>query len=168
MELMKDRKVLVKAIASIKARGKKLDKDIHAALCSAVWHRQEHGDNTLISETINAMPKGSRSNAAIAWAVEFGAVEYNGKDKQTKGIKLKNSDAPIRLDDAILTPFWEMKGQKEGEDFNPEKDLKAVIGILTRHAEKAEEAGEQLVAATYRTMADQLSNLNSEEQKKAA
>ena len=168
MELIKDRKALVKSIASIKARGKRLDKDIHTALCSAVWHRQEHGDNTLIAEVINAMPKGSRANAAIQWAVTFGGVDYNGKDKN-KGVKFKNNEADILLDDAILTPFWEMKGQKEGEDFNPEKDLKAVIGILTRHAEKAEEAGEQLVAATYRTMADQLSNLNSgKEEKKAA
>jgi len=165
MEIIQVRADLVKLIGSIAIRGKRLDGDIHRALCSAVWHRSEHVDNTLIAQVVNAMPKGSRANAAIKWAEEFGGVTYSGRDKQ-KQVKFKNSDNPVKLDEGIQTPFWDMKAA-EGEEYDSVKDLEQVIKILERRAKKAEENGETTVSVTYRSMVDQLKNLEVEVQKLA-
>lgn len=169
MKLIETREGIVKLIKSIATRGKRLDQDIHLALCSAVNHRTQHGDNTLMSDVINAMPKGSRANAAILWCITFGGVDYAGRDK-AKRVKFKNNGQEVNLNDGIASPFWEQKGAKEGVEFDPEKDIKAVIGILTRHAEKAEEAGQTLVATVYREMVSRLEAVNptKEDVKEAA
>ena len=167
MELFTKVEELESAIESIARRGKKLDSDIHQALCSAVWHRLENNDNTLIGRVIDAMPRGSRANAAIKWAEAFGGVTYNGKDNQ-KRIKFKNSDVNTSLEDAIATPFWELKNVNEGEEYSHDLELKAVLAILERRMKKAVEAGDELLSKRLEQAKEVLSAPEQDEQQQEA
>lgn len=77
-----DHKAIVLAIASIKTRGAKLDNDIQLTGLSILAHIQKHREVSLFGQLYDAMPKGSRKNALLKWAVAFGCITVN-MDKDT-------------------------------------------------------------------------------------
>ena len=89
MELFTDRKALADAIAGLSRV--KVDDKIQTLLLSAFWHRMATGDNTFISATLNAMPKGSRVKAARQYAEDMFSVKVS-IDAKTKLLKCKNVD----------------------------------------------------------------------------
>lgn len=104
-----------KAIASIKLRGAKLDKDIHSAACASLNHSAKHNDPTLLCRLVNAMPKSARRNSLVVWALKHGNVMQNDDAKTRELLPLvyaKGKTADI--DAAIAEPFWEMKRVAEG------------------------------------------------------
>lgn len=74
MNIIKGAAEINKAIASIKNRGGRLDADIHAAGVAVLAHASEHGDTTLASRLVEAMPKGSRKLAIVEWMLAFGQI----------------------------------------------------------------------------------------------
>lgn len=74
MQIIKGAAAIQKAITSIQGRGAKLDKDIHLAACSVLAHAAEHGDTTLADKLVQAMPKGGRKLALVAFLLNFGNI----------------------------------------------------------------------------------------------
>lgn len=78
---------LGEAIKSIKARGAKLDHDIHVAALSAVKvasKTEGTGNIHYVNALYAAMPKGARHVALTAWFCEFGGLMANeGQNKDT-------------------------------------------------------------------------------------
>lgn len=138
-----------KAIASIANRGQKLQADMHSAACASLNHAAMHNDPTLLNRLLNAMPKSSRRNSLIVWALKFGNVAMND-DKATKGerplVYLKGKTADIN--GAVAMPFWELKNVSEGGDTWVYTDyIKNVVATLTKQAAKGDAQAQAALAA---------------------
>ena len=136
-----------KAIASIANRGAKLQADMHSAACASLNHAAMHNDPTLLNRLLNAMPKSSRRNSLMVWALKFGNVALNA-DKATKGerplVYLKGQPADITS--AVDTPFWEMKNFG-GESWVYADYIKNVMAKLDAQAKKGDAQAQAALAA---------------------
>lgn len=128
-----------KAIASIKSRGAKLDADIQTCALSILAHIDKHGDITKFTALFEAMPKGSRRNALVAWACEFGKLAVN-LEPETKALKpfLFKRDAETNLASAAGKPWFDFKPEKPVDE---EFDFASQLQRLLQKAQKAKDAG---------------------------
>lgn len=125
------------AIKSIAGRGASLDKDIQLTGLSILAHIEQHKEVSLFQKLYAALPKGSRTNAMVAWALAFGAIEVN-LDKATKKerpflyVKGKATD----LAGATEKPWFDFKKPAAPDvEFNVEAAfLKFMEGIQKRIA----------------------------------
>lgn len=135
MKLITDTKLLNKAITSIRGRGKKLDKDIHIAAVSCIAHIKKHRDVTVANSLIDAMPKGSRTNALRAFLEHFGQVSYDEKAKAMVFDRDKTAD----VQGAIEKPWTEFKPEPVYTSINISAELNRLLSRIS----KAEKAGKQ-------------------------
>lgn len=116
-----------KNIASIGRRGALLDKDIQATGLAVLAHIEDHREVSLFKKLFDAMPKGSRRNALVAWAVGYGQVAVN-MDKATKAAQpfLFNKEKKADLKAASEKAWFDFKKEKEpAEAFSFETELEA-------------------------------------------
>lgn len=120
-----DTKQIEKNIASIASRGAKLDGDIQRTGLAIIEHVEQHGDVTLANRLYCAMPKGSRSNALLAWFLEFGKFSVTEDRKVAK-------EAPLTFDRSKQTdvagaqakPWHEFKkAANPADEFNLAAEL---------------------------------------------
>lgn len=78
-----DKAGITQAIKSIQSRGASLDRDIQLTGLSVLAHIAQHKEVSLFQKLYAALPKGSRSNALVAWALAFGQIKVN-EEKATK------------------------------------------------------------------------------------
>lgn len=129
-----DKAGIDKSIKSIATRGKKYSNDIHLCAVSCLAHIQDHGDITVLQRLIEALPKGWRKNAVMAWAEAFGRVTFDTTDKVLVYDKTKATN---------LAGAMEVKP----EDFKPEPEYKgldftaALIKLVDRASSRLEENG---------------------------
>lgn len=142
MKLMTTAAVINKAIDSIERRGKKLDQDIQQAGLSCLNHNQEHGDITLLNRLYLAMPKGSRRNALIEWALKYGKCKLNEDKSTAKDAPLLfNREGSTDLAGANEEPWFNCKPEKDPlEEF----DFVAAYNALLRKATKAGDSGKKI------------------------
>lgn len=134
-----------KAIASIAARGKKLDADIQTAGLSILNHVQEHGDSTLADKLVLALPKGSRKLALTEWLLAFGKLRILSKTNPDDAARI--AGGAIFAYDKTKSTDLESASAKPWFDFKPEPDVltafdaqSAVQAVLTKLA-KAQAGG---------------------------
>lgn len=136
---------ILKAIASIQTRGKKLDQDIQDAGLSCLAHIDQHGDVGPMNRLYLALPAGSRKSALMDWAQTYGKVQPNLDAKS-------NKEAPFLYDKAGSTdlqaasdkPWYKHKPEKPIE---VEFDLRGKILQLVKQAEKAQAKGTPIKGA---------------------
>lgn len=133
LQLIKDAKKLNTAIKSIATRGKKLDADIHLCAVSCLYHAQEHGDVTLLTRLVDAMPKSGRRKALIHWACEHGKLAYKEKEQAFNLDKGKSKS--WKLAAAEATPFWEFTVEKAPSDVTLEGLVKMVHNKIVKGKE---------------------------------
>lgn len=133
--IIKDAKKLGTAIKSIGTRGKQLDTDIHNAGVSCLYHAEQHGDVTLLTRLVEAMPKSGRAKALVAWAEHFGLVTFNKEEKRFKVTKPKNKQWD--LEGANDVPFWEFTEEKEVGDLT----IDALVKMVVNKVQKASDNG---------------------------
>lgn len=124
MKLLTSKTDIVKAIASIQTRGKKLDNDIWVAAVSAMAHHAEHGDVTLVNTLVDAMPKGSRVNALREFILAFGKVTY---DEQNK-VFAHDKEGTFDLEGAQEKSWVEFKPESEYKPFDALKAIAKIVG----------------------------------------
>lgn len=123
-----------KAIDAIARTGKKLDADIHTAAVSCLNHAEQHGDVTLCTRLVNAMPKSSRRKALVVWFVKFGPLAFNEKEKAfkvAKGKEVKQYD----IEAAAETPFFDLTAERNPEPYTLDK----LVGFIKRKIEEMKE-----------------------------
>lgn len=116
-----------KNIASIGRRGALLDKDIQTTALAVLAHIEDHREVSLFKKLFDAMPKGSRRNALVAWAIGYGQVAVN-MDKATKLAQpfLFVKDKTADLKGASEKAWFDFKKEKEpAEAFNFGTELEA-------------------------------------------
>ena len=121
---------ILKAIESIASRGKKLDHDIHKAALSVAVHAYGCGDITLAQRLIEALPKGFRRNALLAWLCEYGPF---CPSEDGKSVAYRKIEGDLRIDAAAADPFWDYKQEPPFKPF----DLTDYLAKAVTRAEKA-------------------------------
>ena len=125
LELIKDVKKLGKAIKSIATRGAKLDSDIHIAAVSCLHHAFNHGDVTLMTKLVDAMPKSGRRKALIHWVQEHSLLGYVEGEQAFRMTASKTKQWKLKV--AEETPFWEFTTEKAPTDLTMEQLVKLVV-----------------------------------------
>lgn len=132
VKLIKEAGKLRTLIVSIETQGKKLDVDIHRAACSCLSHAEQHGDVTLATALVDAMPKSGRRKALIHWFVTNGKLAFKKGDVFSLD---KGKSKSWKLEEACETPFW---------DLIPEPDIKTLtieglVAMVKNKIAKAQE-----------------------------
>lgn len=129
MKLFTTKKAIVAAIADVATTGKKLDEMIHVAAASIVAHIAEHREVSLANQLIEAMPKGSRVNAVIAYFDKVSQATYDSVSKTFTFDRNKSADQELAV-------------SKSWTEYKPEApyggmDLRAVMLKMIVAADKA-------------------------------
>ena len=127
--------ICAKKIAKIAKVGSALQAEIHSVGVSVLDHIREHGDYTLATRLLGALPNGQRVKALAAWFREFsGGAAVFSYDASNQCWKCKldpnRTDEQFRIEEANRVSF---------ADLNPEKGystltLKGFMGYLKRKA----------------------------------
>lgn len=141
------------AISNIKMNGKALDSAIQEVGLSVLQHCAANGEVSLAIKLYNALPRGSRRNALVAWFVEFGtiAVELDKKKAKTHPLVF-NRLGVLDVEGAAEKPWYECKKERALAD---EFDFTSRLNALLKQAEKAAESGKTIKGA------DTLQTLNT-------
>ena len=134
-----------------------VDETVHILACSALTHASEHGDNTLCTKLVQAMPKSGRKAALVEWFVKFGALTWVkiGEEQKFK----KSERRAYDLETAYVTPFYDLTPDTVPQPFDLKKLLK-MIEQATKKAQKGREAGTLTVnSEAYNTLSEAVSNL---------
>ena len=147
MKIITSKAAIVTAIESIRTRGKKLDNDIWIAAVSVTAHADAHGDVTLANTLVDAMPKGSRVNALLAYLECFGKFSYDDEKKELCFDKSKKTD----LEGAQVASWVEFKPEPpyKGLDLNV-----AILALIKKATDRLDSDNESDVIE-----ADQLTAL---------
>lgn len=135
---MRTAKEITASINSIKLAGQKLDDKIQSVALEVLEHIEEHKEASLACKLYQAMPKGARKNALVAWFLEFGAIKVNtGKTKDDIPLVFAK-DTATDITGATANPWFNFKKEKApSEEFDFDKALASLI----KKAKKAMEAG---------------------------
>lgn len=132
-----EKRALIVAIGLIATSGAALDEQIHTAAVSCLYHAKNHGDVTLASRLVDAMPKSTRRLALIHWFNKYGPLVF---DKPTNAFKLARGKEPrpYEIEKAEETPFWDLTTEKNPAKFSVESLLKSVATRFKKAKEKGE------------------------------
>ena len=155
VQIIQNKGQLSAEIRNILHTGKALDKAIHAAACSSLWHCREYGDTGFVSALLSAMPAGSRKKGLIYWIEKHSPVHVKTMNDGTYKVTAKGWDKPEKwaLQNAINVPFW---------DFEKEPNVKPALTVegLIKYLQKlAEEDDAKKVDPKARELATQLVSL---------
>lgn len=143
-----------RSIASIRSAGKKLDARIHATGVAIMHRAADHGDCSLLPSLLDAMPKGVRRKAFIAWVHAFSNIRVGEKDGafSARMIGKTHKDyAEPRPGEAFARPFWTVEEQTVSPSaFDDNALAKAVAALIKR----AEGENAQLSPAAREKLAD--------------
>ncbi len=135
-----------KAITSFKHSAHSLQADLHRIASSALSHYFKHGNNTLCTKLIKAMPKSQRTNKLTHWFCVNGGLEFNNESgKFEKRNDYDELQRELKLQAAIATPFWKMKDKiSEDVDYNFDNINKSIVAFLKAKQALAKQHGDVL------------------------
>ena len=134
-----------------------VDETVHTLACSALTHASEHGDNTLCTMLVQAMPKSGRKAALVEWFTKFGALTWVkiGEEQKFKKSERRQYD----LDGAYVTPFYDLTPDSVPKPF----DLKMLLKMIeqaTKKAQKGRTEGSLTVnSESYNMLSEAVNNL---------
>lgn len=132
---------IVKAFASIKARGAKLQMDVHIAACAVLRHIEEHNDIRLVAKLLEVLPGSYRTNALRDWFMAYGPIAFD-KNKP-RFVK----DKPVELTKAMADPFWLFSAEPEYQPMDIAATIAALIKKLDADAVKTNRDHSAIVTA---------------------
>jgi len=132
---MKTAKEITSSIAGIRKRGNGLLVAVHETAVDCLAHASLHGDMTLASKLVAAVPVSHQKNLRL-WFAGFGPLVWNGSTKQFT--KSKADDAPEYQVDAAkeLAPQDWDSGTKAAPAFDADKTVEAVRKYIQTAAKK--------------------------------
>ena len=88
MNIIQDAKKLRTRINSVAKRAGTIQEDIQECLVSCGWHYRQHGDNSLLTQCVNAMPEGVRKERMTGWVAENFQCKWDNDNNRFKKAKL--------------------------------------------------------------------------------
>ena len=144
-----DAKTIISKIAGIKKSGKTLQANIVLVEIAAMEHAKAHGDSTLLTRLIVAMPQGVRVKALVKHIVDH--TPYRFDEKLQILVKPKKSAKVFLIDEAKAVPFYEYTKETVAT-FDIDKAIQSALSLQTRY-EKAVEKGQEIKGDTAKLKA---------------
>jgi hypothetical protein len=123
------------AIKSIKTTGGTLQQKVHDTAIQCMLHAQEHGDTTLLSSLLDAVPAMVRNKGLHKWITDHSPllISYDKKEQQYKVRKNKKDSAnEWNIDTANSTPFWQYTQETTPTFFTFETLMKRMESIIAK------------------------------------
>jgi hypothetical protein len=121
--------------ATISNNLRSVEKDMHTAACSVLWHVGQHKDIRQVDKLIAALEGADggavRINALRAWFETFGPISF--ADNKTTFVKNKATQLGI----AQETPFWQFKPEPAYKPVDTLVMLDSMVKKLTTDQDKA-------------------------------
>jgi hypothetical protein len=149
MKLFTTKAQLVAAIEDIRSTGKKFDNMVHVAGVSVLAEIEKSGNTTMAVSLLDAMPKGSRSNALIGFMEKFGKVRFDADTKKLVFAKTKETD----IAGAMETSWVEFKPEPPYHAMTVEGALASLINKANKRAAEGDER-DDINAGRLATLAD--------------
>jgi len=127
MDIIKDRKALTSKIKSVAKQLSTQQENIQILLVSAGWHYREHGDNSLLTQVVNAMPEGVRKERMTGWVAEYFQCKWDAEKLRFKKAKVST----------FLTERFDLEKYTENKWYNFEIESKPNVWMLQKMLEKA-------------------------------
>ena len=147
-----DLKLINKKIGSIQKRGQNLDRAIGECAIDAIAHGIEHGDVSAFGRLCSAMPKGSRVERLIGWAMQFAPITCStpdfksGIDKaRVKGGEFLPDRSDWNLADMIQSDWTDYKPATKEQEFGIEQ-LKKLLKTVSEGKRKGSTDEVELLA----------------------
>lgn len=133
------------AISNIKISGKALDAAVQDVGLSVLVHVQEHREASLAVKLLNALPKGARKAALVAWFTNYGMISVN-RDKVTAKERplVFNAEAKTDLEEAAKKPWFKSAPEKPVSEMF---DFQAQLLSLMKRADEAAKKGQSVAGA---------------------
>jgi len=168
MNIIQDAKKLRSRIKSVAKRAGTIQDDIQELLVSCGWHYRQHGDNSLLTQCVNAMPEGVRKERMTGWVTEMFQCKWDNEKSRFKKAKVST----------FLTDAFEVEKYTENKWYNFELEntlniwqLMRKVKALTRDIEKHEvDAKKQAIGAleAVNELTDKLHQIGCSKVAKAA
>jgi len=117
---------------SVKKTMKELELEIHTIAVSSLFHVENSGDATTLTNTLNALGSSARKKAFIVWACHHAPVVFR-KDK-TFGMKRKWKEKTFDIEGSMTKTYWEFSKEIDPK----EDDIIKVVNAFMRKVEKNE------------------------------
>ena len=88
MNIIQDAKKLRSRIKSVAKRAGTIQDDIQEVPASCGFHYRQHGDNSLLTQCVNAMPEGVRKERMTGWVAENFQCKWDNENNRFKKAKV--------------------------------------------------------------------------------
>tara|TARA_R100001082_G_C4269230_1_gene118986 strand:- start:92 stop:559 length:468 start_codon:yes stop_codon:yes gene_type:complete len=135
-----DKKTIIAKIAGIKKSAGNLQANIVLVEIASMEHAKAHGDSTLLTRLIQALPQGVRVKALVKHIVDH--TPYKFDDKLNVFVKPKKTAKTFLIDEARKVPFYEYTKETVSA-FDIDKAIQSALSLQSRY-EKAIEKGQEI------------------------
>jgi len=118
---------------TVKKTMKELEHEIHTIAVSSLFHVENSGDATTLTNTYNALGSSARKKAFIVWAESHAPVVFRKKDK-TFGMRKKWKEKTFDIEGSMTKTYWEFSKEIDPK----EDDIIKVVNAFMRKVEKNE------------------------------
>lgn len=129
-----------KTTTLIAQAGRKLDERIHAVAVSGLAHFLQHGDNTVLTNLVKAMPKSARGNALKFFISKHtkGSLQWKASAHNKTGgyvgkkLEISSWEKIAIVLDAEAEPFYK-KEDTEKAEWNPQASVLSLVAKLNKY-----------------------------------
>lgn len=131
MEIIREVGTLTKRIGAFARLGKKWAQEARVLALSTLVHAATHGDITLATRLVNAMPAGARKAAMVDWFENFAPVRWSQKQQCFEFPKPYGEvKDKFDLTGAEATPFDEFTPDRSTKELTIEQVIKTLRSRL--------------------------------------
>ena len=127
MDIIQDPKTLRNKINSVAKSARTFQENVQILLVSCGWHYRLHGDNSLLTQCVNAMPEGVRKERMTGWVAENFQCKWDSEHNRFKKAKVST----------FLTEAFEKEKYADNKWYNFEVESKSAAWVLAKMLEKA-------------------------------
>lgn len=133
------------AIQSIKISGKALDAAVQDVGLSVLQHVEANREVSLAIKLLNALPKGTRKAALVAWFTNYGMISVNTDKASSKERPFVfNAEGRTDLEEAAAKPWFKAAPEKPVHEMF---DFQAKLAALLKQAAAMQAKGVQIQGA---------------------
>jgi len=117
---------------TVKKTMKELEHEIHTIAVSSLYHVENSGDATTLTNTLNALGSSARKKAFIVWAESHAPVVFRKKDK-TFGMRKKWKEKTFDIEGSMTKTYWEFSKEIDPKEYDLMKDAIATLKRIEKN-----------------------------------
>jgi len=117
---------------TVKKTMKELEHEIHTIAVSSLYHVENSGDATTLTNTYKALGSSARKKAFIVWAESHAPVVFRKKDK-TFGMRKKWQEKTFDIEGSMTKTYWEFSKELDPKEYDLMKDAIATLKRIEKN-----------------------------------